>query len=152
MISTNCHWNTILENFTKTSSHTSSSATSRSSALEDAGTSFICFSVNPPQLPTLPHWLHFASPRSELSISNYCQTVHTPSVGSFVSFFVFPVKTSCVHCLSFSFSGLLQNFICLPLGWPILASWIAAGEVSGFCYHSLLGPPVTSWAHLGGSH
>lgn len=67
-----------LENVTETSNHMSLSASSLSSALEDAGASFICFSVNPPQLPTLPHRLHFASPGSELFISDYCQnSAHT---------------------------------------------------------------------------
>lgn len=66
------------ENFTKTNDCVNPSASSLSSALEDAIASFICFSVNLPLPPTLPHWLHFASPGSELFISNYCQnTVHT---------------------------------------------------------------------------
>lgn len=115
------------------------SASSISSALEVAGASFICFSVNPLQLPFLPHQLYFTCPESELFITNYCQnTAHTYDWPLYQPDCLFTANNKLCGTICFPFSDFLQNFISLNLKCPILAQWTAAVEVSSFCYHTLL--------------
>lgn len=93
-------------------------------------------SVNPPLPPALPHWLHLLLLEGGSSSLIAVKTLHTPTAVVFVSRHCLPTVNSKLYgTIEVSSSVMFHRISCLPFS----ASWTAAGNVSGFCYQTLLG-------------